>query len=51
MKKKDSKQKKTTTKKSGEKPKIVSSNSTNTEKPKNLYPNDIQGLFERLGLE
>lgn len=49
--KKDSKYKKTTSKKSDENPKITSSNSTNTKKQQNIYPNDIQGLFERLGLE
>ena len=51
MMKKDSKYKKTTIKKNDEKPKIISNNSTNTEKSENKYPNDIQGLFERLGLE
>ena len=49
--KKDSKYKKTTSKKSDENPKTTSCNSTNTKKQQNIYPNDIQGLFERLGLE
>ena len=51
MKKKDSKYKKSITKRNDITPHIKSNESPNTEEKQNNYPNDIQGLFERLGIE
>ncbi|MFD1293005.1 hypothetical protein ACFQ5N_04065 [Lutibacter holmesii] len=51
MTKKESKNKKKTAINSDENTKIIPSNSANNKQSKNMFPNDIQGLFERLGLE